>query len=266
MFKVQVSGLHWYLNKFASTPYVISDAMSETAWEIENLIPGIVKDTFAEAAAAAGPAFPDVYLSALHTVIDTQRMGVLTGGMMYFNVLFTFAALGDYGDLMEGFHYRARLADGSLSTLPYEGAELKNPILKRYAAWLKLPGDMREDTYEARAMYWLSQNKAPQWLLLNNGQTLYSPVIPPYPVIEQVNTKLASMAYDIMRRKLDAKLVPHWEGAYKPIGGYDGSNFSLPPSKYTSGSRSYGTFTQHNNLEYIQDTKTGRFLGSRRRY
>lgn len=216
MFRVQVSGLEWYLNKFAASPNSIAIAMTDAARKIEPLIVDVIKETFVEAAAAAGPGFPPVYLDALLGVVDTAPIMSTGGGMMHFNVLWSFESLGDYDDLMEGAHFRARLADGGYSDIPYGGQELANPKLKRYLAWLRLEDAFREDTYETRASYWASQNKAPQWLLLNNGQTLYSPTIPPYPVVERVIQKLSVLIKPVVEAELDKQLAYLWRPQYVP--------------------------------------------------
>ena len=243
MLSISVTGLDWYRGKFTQTPWIVGEAFAQAVQEVKPIISGILMATFTEAAEFAGAGFPPVYLTSLLSVVQQQSFDTMTTTDGFY-LFFDFEELGDYTHLIEGAHHRAFLEDGGLSDIPYTGEALKNPILLRYLAWLKLPDEVREDTYETRAMYWESIGKAPQWLLLNYGQTLYSPPIMAYPVVEVARDRVAAATYTIVERILNQHLIAHW----KP--SYEGKTLSM------------GAFTSKPGYEWIR--VGNRFAGSRK--
>lgn len=98
--------------------------------------------------------------------------------------------------LFQSFNVRT---SSSRVNLPYHGQALRVPsVSARYKYWLamykkidynarsvrgknykvRIPTDAWQKTKEARVAYWNSIGKAPQWLLLEYGQTKFKPTIP----------------------------------------------------------------------------------------
>jgi hypothetical protein len=232
MLRVTVTGLEYYRERFAKTPWVIRDAMYTTARELRPRMLDIISEAFGQAADMA-EGFPHEYIGPLMRVIQTKDVDWMEGADG-FSVFFDFDKLGTYDDLIEGAHYKAVLADGRTSEIPYKGAELKNPVLKRYYAWLRLDEGSRQDTYEKRAKYWESKGLAPQWLLLNNGQTLYQPYIQPAPIIETIEAWLGYEATRLFREVINREFQNLW-----------GHNYIPTPT-------TYGAFKKRPGYEYIR--------------
>jgi hypothetical protein len=121
------------------------------------------------------------------------------------DVSLNFDELGTWEELTEGYHYGAKLEGGGQVDLPWQGGQsdagLKNTVQERYEAWLRVfngetwhtidYSSSWSETISARISVWGS--KAPQWLLLEYGQTEWEPTIEPYPVVEDITTELFAL-------------------------------------------------------------------------
>lgn len=153
----------------------------------------VIENSLIQAAAKAGPdAFPPQYIQPM---IDAAQ-GILIAQPG--EVVLDFEQLGTVDDLVEGFHYGAKIEGGGQVDLPYGGEVLKNDVNERYQAWLRiLHGETWHgldyssswsETIQARLDAW--EGKAPQWLLLQYGQTEWEPTIQPNAIVEDVTAEL----------------------------------------------------------------------------
>lgn len=166
----------------------------------------IIENVLIRAAAGAGPeAFPTQYIDPM--LDAAQNVVTLLPGELVVN----FEAMGTLSDLVEGYHYKARIDKESHVELPYQGEELKNDTERRYEFWLKVFHGEKyhnfnyagawNETIAARLTVW--GNRAPQWLLLQYGQEEYEPTISPYPIVEDVTFDLREMFDSMMRLELN---------------------------------------------------------------
>jgi hypothetical protein len=173
---------------------------------IQSGLRGIVREVLETAFAESG--LHEIYQEHLRSGFRTIRPVVYATADGLVAEYFDPEGLGDYGDLEEGFHYRALLAisnnkEFSVSNpqvvyLPYRGEELYNDFDKRYDFWQAVvngedyeislgkgksshskiisTAGMYERTLRARVSWW--GDRYPEWLLLEYGQD-YEPYTPP---------------------------------------------------------------------------------------
>lgn len=205
MTQFQVKGFKELERALGASSASITKAFSNVSLTFAQTAEQVVVNTLVEAAASAGPeAFPPAYiapmLGAARGIINitSNEIGI------------DFEAMGTQGDLIEGFHYGARIEGGDHVGLPYLGESLKNDVEERYIAWLRVyhgetwhgidySGTWTE-TIGARLDAW--GDKAPQWLLLQYGQTEWEPTNDPFPIIENVTTELSILFEALLRNEV----------------------------------------------------------------
>lgn len=260
---IEVIGADWFVERFRLSRYAINDILQTSAARIGSITTEALFEVFGTAMDNASlEAFPQVYRTNLfNTLANFYPTPDISGDR--FAILLDWDSLGTYEQLSEGFHYHARDTSGNLSPIPYDGRPLKNELDKRYEYWLSLnetwggnipaPSALAE-TYAARVTHWESIGVAPQWLLLNNGQTEFYPTIAPYPIIELVEGRIGRVAYDIVHEIVNEYNEELWGNTYTP--SYT-PHVSLPTG-YASGK-----FKSKQGLEWIQGPN-GKLAGSRR--
>lgn len=199
MFRVKVEGGERLSALSRNARSVLDATMRASIPELESLARDIITTVFIEACSTAGEGFPTIYQTHVLETLDNIPIDVSADANGIF-LNFSLDALGSYADFEEGFHYHAEIAgessdpeDKELVDLPYQGEPLKNEIGKRYALWLKIlhaGGTMLDNTYAARVAYWESTGKAPEWLLLQYGESRYEPTVSAFPLYERIQTEI----------------------------------------------------------------------------
>jgi hypothetical protein len=188
-------------------------ASDDVAEAYRNIIPSFavqahatVQNVLLKAAAQAGAeAFPLAYIEPM---LEAASQIVITSPA---EVAIDFDELGSPDDLQEGFHYGAKIEGGGQVDLPYGGESLKNDTAERYEAWQRIfrgetwhgidySGSWSE-TIAARLEAW--GDKAPQWLLLQYGQTEWEPIIFPYPIVEEITSDLTAIFESMLRLEIN---------------------------------------------------------------
>jgi hypothetical protein len=208
---IRVTGHEQLRQTLNRAPALYEEAFRVASEKAEIALKRIILETFEVAISTAGEGFPPVYGAQLLEVVRQTDVRIY-GSASYFSVEYDFEELGSYEDLSEGFHYQAMLADGDRVELPYQGQALKNDLVTRYAFWLtisetwggRIPGGAHlNDTYAARVALWSSKGVAPQWLLLNYGQSEFAPFIQPFPIVETVQAEIYQQFYAILAREVE---------------------------------------------------------------
>lgn len=167
----------------------------------------IIQNILIKAAAQAGSdAFPLAYIEPMLEAAGKMSIQRPT------EFLLEFEEMGTADDLAEGFHYGAKIEGGGQVDLPYGGEPLKNDTQQRYEAWQRIyRGDTWHgldysnswsETIQARLQVW--DDKAPQWLLLQYGQTEFEPTILPYPIVEEVTFDLTQIFNSMLTLEINS--------------------------------------------------------------
>lgn len=193
----------------------------------------VILNTLLAAGGKAGPSFPQQYTIQMAVVAAQLNLttSFLTGSNA-FGVEIDLEKLGTKDDLTKAYHYGAQYADiGDTGvargprgrfvksqqgrvTLPWMGGEndssLMNSVEKRYEFWYTLfngqpykgidTSELWPTTVRERVNVWYGMGKAPQWLLLQYGQTEWAPVIRPQPIIETITNVMNFVIYETLEK------------------------------------------------------------------
>lgn len=203
--RFEVSNYEALRRKIKETDNAVEQALKNIAPSFAEQAQGVIKNVLIQAAAQAGQdAFPIAYIEPMLEAADKIII------VRPREILIDLEDLGTYEDLQEGFHYGAKIDGGGQVDLPYGGEPLKNDTEQRYAAWQRVfrgetwhgidySGSWNE-TIAARLEAW--GDKAPQWLLLQYGQTEWEPVIQPYPILEEINFDLTQIFNSMLQLEI----------------------------------------------------------------
>jgi len=204
--RFEISGFEKLINKLSIASEEVEQAFKTASTEFTPQARATIAATLVKAAANAGDeAFPLAYIEPMLAAVDNI---IITGPT---ELLIDFEQLGTPEELQEGYHYGAKIEGGGQVDLPYGGEPLKNDTEQRYEAWQRVfhgetwhginYAGVWNETIAARLDAW--GDKAPQWLLLQYGQTEFDPIIYPYPLVEEVTFDLTAIFDGMLRLELN---------------------------------------------------------------
>lgn len=201
-----IEGFQKLADAYKASPDQLSRAFRSVSTAFSQEAEIIIESVLLEAAASAGQeAFPAAYIAPM---LASAR-GIVTVSPLEVGI--DFEAMGNRDDLIQGFHYGARIEGGDHVGLPYQGEALKNDVADRYIAWLRVyHGDTWHginyagtwtETIGARLNAW--GDRAPQWLLLQYGQTEWEPTIEPFPIVENITAELYALYVQMLETEVN---------------------------------------------------------------
>lgn len=232
-YNVDISTIINSLNYMDQIPAKVLESIAD---EVRDAVRGTLINVFQQAMGTQNPyAFPEEYKEHVLRVVAEAPIHSGISGNSFF-VDFDFDVLGNEQDLRRAFHQGAALVGGGFVDGPYdESMELKNSTEERHLFWESVRrGDSagpasgkqirrKSGRYgkkgkgvpiapgaweETKAKYieiW--GDKAPEWLYLQFGQTLWEPYIKPAAVIEDFSSQFYAIAEDIWYNRLAAEVA-----------------------------------------------------------
>jgi hypothetical protein len=226
----------------------------QAVYEIQGGLESLIFSVFEEALLEAGEGFPTQYAEHLAEGLAKLSPKVTATDVSLIVETFDFRTLGDRSDIYEAFHYHAILAVASGKKggfdihnppqveLPYQGQALHADVDRRYEVWeaiysgateiqvqfrghsstIDIPAGLWEETIAARIGYWRSIGAYPEYILLDAGQTEWSPTITPTRFISLMEERILEFMEEIWQAHYDS-ILDRWNNpaiGHKPIDTY----------------------------------------------